>query len=115
MSHHIGNVFVDKNIVGYFEYDGTRDIPLPTIKQTKEEILAVWRQAPPACCTCGQEPTEAVLYTTYGDGFHWPADVCLNCMCIVDTRSPFSTSEPNIPCDGLPETTEGAANATLGI
>lgn len=113
MSHSNGKVIVNTQIVGYFEYNGTCDVVLGRIYDSLEELRENWRCGDMGKCICGQEPSEVVLHTTYGSGFHWPGKACLKCKTIVEGLMPFELLQKHdwadmdqylIPTDGCPET-----------
>jgi len=85
MSHATGTVYsTDRStILGYFEYNGTCDVACTAIQKTQEALNENWRG--PGCmkeCSCGKEPTDVVLHSDYGSGFHWDSKACLECMAI---------------------------------
>jgi hypothetical protein len=80
MSHAIGRVIKDERVIGYFDYDGTCDIAIPNIYSSLEELRENWRKWPPYKCECDIDSLEdVILYTDYGNGWHWDAKVCLKC------------------------------------
>ena len=79
MSRSSGKVIKDKNVVGYFVYDGTVDVARPNIYKTAEEIHDNWNaDGWSHKCECG-EWEDVILYSLYGGGFHWDAKACLKC------------------------------------
>ncbi len=86
MSHAHGEVIKDGKIIGHYEYDGTADIVWTKIRATTAEVWAHWRTAANrAKCTCEKpEPVKVILYSSYGNGFHWPGKICEICQVIVD-------------------------------
>lgn len=98
MSHAQGTVYRPSGeCVGYFEYDGTRDVACTAITPDRDTLSENWRSdANERDCTCGQPSVPVVLYSSYGGGFHWPATACLRCGAIV---SGITFEEPT---DGHP-------------
>lgn len=93
MSHAVGEVILDGNTVAYFEYDGTNDSVLPAIWETLDEVDAHWRNQPDRQCTCKGEPTEVLIWSSYGKGFYWPGTACLECKVIVSGLAPYEQFE----------------------
>ncbi len=93
MSHAVGEVILDGDIVGYFEYDGTNDCVLPAIWETADEVDDHWRNQPDRQCTCEREPTAVLIWSSYGKGFHWPCTACLECKAIVSGLAPYEEFE----------------------
>lgn len=91
MTHSIGEVIVDGETVAYFDYNGSVDVAVSHLVKTSDEIE--FREMPWLDCEC--EGQDAILYTSYGDGFHWPAKVCLEHRTIVSDRRAFDAC-----CDG---------------
>jgi hypothetical protein len=90
VSHASGEVILNGKTVGHFEYNGTSDVVIPWIYDTKEEMLDNWRRPDPwPSCACKQPPTPVRLYTIYGDGFNWRGKVCLTCKVVVDGLDPW--------------------------
>lgn len=102
MSHANGAVIKNGQVLGFFEYNGTCDVAISTIWQTRKELEENWRSDTSNKCECGEPPEEVILYADYGDGFHWSAKVCLRCKAIVENLMPFD-SEGVEHTDGLPE------------
>ena len=104
MSHANGEVIKDDKVIGYFEYNGTVDIARPAFWDTYEEMLSYWKvQESWRNCSCiVPKVVNALLYTDYGKGFHWPAKVCLKCKTIIDNLSPFETEITPFRKDGHP-------------
>ena len=70
MSHALGAVHFKNGLVLFYEYDGTSDLVISCLHDTKEEVTAEWRKHIPRVCTCStMEPVE--IYSDYGDGFSW--------------------------------------------
>jgi hypothetical protein len=95
MSHAWGEVIQDGKVVGHYEYNGTCDVCLPRIYDTHKEVMDNWRseQSATASCTCGDPPSDVILYSDYGDGFYWPAKACLKCRAIVGDLAPYYGDE----------------------
>jgi hypothetical protein len=90
MSHAHGEVYQGGRIVGYYEYDGTADIACSRIQESPEAVNASWRGDNWRECECGQDAEDVILYSDYGDGFHWPAKACLRCHAITDGQMPYA-------------------------
>ena len=84
MSNTLGKVYKDKVVVGYYEYYGTCDIVEPTIRKTAQEVYDLWRKPEYRKCTCGKPSEDVILYSDYGDGFHWSGKACLTCLVVVE-------------------------------
>jgi|GEM_PF-6743928 len=95
MSNSLGYVCIEGVVVGYFEYFGTSDVAEREIRGTKQAVSDHWRQPEHRQCTCGLPPTPAMLYSTYGYGYYWPSEVCLNCLCITGETRPWDANEYN--------------------
>lgn len=84
MSHAIGAVKFEDNSILYYEYNGTCDIVLPKLRQTREEVWDNWRKWEDAPClhpdNCQAEPVE--IMSTYGGSFYWNGRACKKCMAI---------------------------------
>lgn len=91
MSHSAGEVYVDGRVVGHFEYNGTCDVAKTDIHPTRDEMNARWREPCTHECVCGRPPVDVILYTHYGNGFHWASQACLNCGVIVGNTMPFES------------------------
>ena len=89
MSHASGTVrFVADNLLLHYEYDGTSDIALPCLSETRADMEARWRNQPWRQCTCGlHEPVK--IHSTYGGGFAWDGRACRHCLAIVGPLMPF--------------------------
>ncbi|TSC82425.1 MAG: Uncharacterized protein G01um101419_581 [Parcubacteria group bacterium Gr01-1014_19] len=106
MSHSHGEVIQEGKVVGFFEYDGTADVALSPIWDTRDEVDANWRIGLWTQCTCHQPSTDVLLFTEYGGGFYWPAKACLNCKAITNEYSPFESDRRK---DGHPLKTKSPA------
>lgn len=95
MSHATGEVIaLDRhNTLAYFEYNGTSDVAISCLHATLASMRAEWRSHEWRNCYCGNYPLPAFLYTNYGDGFYWPALVCLSCGAIVSNLAPFRAEQ----------------------
>lgn len=82
MSHAWGEVIVNGQSVGFYEYDGTADVPLTALRNSLEEVSEHWRGDNFRDCTCGQPATPAQIFSDYGGGFWWHGTVCLTCRCL---------------------------------
>jgi hypothetical protein len=104
MSHAWGQVISeDKEILGWFEYDGTSDTCITQIYKTVEEVNENWRSFKRSDCKCGRAPTSVIIYTSYGRGFYWHGEACVRCMAITGGISPYGNDWDEIG----PEQTEG--------
>ena len=101
MSHSSGAVIRNGQVLGFFEYNSTSDVAISAIWPTYEELHENWRSGIWNRCACGDPPQEVVLYTNYGQGFHWSAKVCLRCKAIVENLMPFELDGVE-RIDGLP-------------
>ena len=112
MSHSVGEIIRHGAIIGYFEFNGTVDVVIPTIRASEDEVCAHWREEKERPCSCDAPPDEVLLYA---EGRHWPAQVCLACAAIVgelgvpEKFTGTSWHENEYPKNGHPlrqETTE---------
>lgn len=85
MSHSFGEVIKAGETIGWFEYNGTSDYAQPKIYSSSDEVWEHWRESPEVTCTCGNDEP-VILYSTYGNGFHWPGRACLHCRAITAGR-----------------------------
>ena len=93
MSHAMGEVYHNEKLVGYYEYNGTSDFAWRRIFDDSKELWnKYWRtdHALWADCKCGEPPQDVILYSDYGNGFHWPSRACLKCHAIVGNTDPFN-------------------------
>ena len=101
MSHARGEVWQKRRCIGYFEYNGTVDIPHSRIYATVDDMHLNWRGDNMRKCECSGPPDEVILWTQYGggDGFYWKGKACLPCGAII--------SESDDEGDG-PKCTDGS-------
>ena len=92
MSHSDGKIVCAGKVIGYFEYNGTCDVAISAIWDTYDEMHEHWRSGVWNNCTCHEQPTEVLIWTSYGAGFYWPGKVCLPCRAITDGQMPFDES-----------------------
>jgi hypothetical protein len=116
VSHTQGKVYIDSKLFGYFEWNGTSDVIIPRVYKTNEELQANWRTEDEKQAgwdlvkdcphrSDGQIVVDAILYTDYGDGFHWKGQVCIECMVITSNLMPtnWDRIDPDqYPVDGEP-------------
>lgn len=93
MSHAFAEIIHDGKVIGYSEYNGTVDaMAWSSWYDTLEEVNENWRDKTdrewPKICSC--QPTEIIIYTDYGRGFHWHAPACLTHRVIIDNMEPWS-------------------------
>lgn len=97
MSHSYGEVVLDGNVIGHFEFNGTCTVACTAIRSTKEEVREHWRSPENmAECTCTTpDYTDVTLTTDYGGGYEWPAKICQRCHAIVEGKSPDDREPDN--------------------
>lgn len=88
MSHAYGEIIIDNKVVAHFEYNGTSDVSISNLRDTKQEVFDNWREAEWLECKCTAPSTKAIAYTDYGYGFHWDVLICLPCRAFVSGHSP---------------------------
>lgn len=89
MSHAMGIVYSkNKEILGYFEYDGTSDYALSKVQKTIEDVNIHWRkEGNMGYCNCNKkEYIPIVLFSYYGSGVEWESEYCPECMVITGKR-----------------------------
>lgn len=101
MSHAYGQVLIQKGqdwvTFGWFEYNGTVDIAIPSIWRTQKETSAHWREDGPfKKCTCGKLPEPVLLRADYGSGIEWQGEACLDCRVIIGPLDPYVDYAPRI-------------------
>jgi hypothetical protein len=81
--------------IGFTTYQGSADCLSPHIAATAEDAW-VYRDgksdesnAWDRLQACSHEPVEAIAYSSYGGGDHWPVKVCRPCRVIVERLSPY--------------------------
>jgi hypothetical protein len=83
MSHAYGRVRFDDGTVLHFEYDGTSDVCISTLRTSRKEVWDHWRDQGWNRCTCGRDqPVE--IAEDYGGGQWWAGRACRHCMAITD-------------------------------
>jgi len=88
MSHaHATFVFEDRVLFG--EYNGTSDVMLPLMFDTKKGVSDHWRKQEWKDCDCGNDPVPCAAHTDYGGGFWWIGEACLVCRVFVGPKMPF--------------------------
>jgi len=103
VSHATGAVRFTGGPILYFEYDGTADMCVPSLWETREEMMAHWRgDNPRVWCECGPvavwEPVE--IMCTYGDGHFWRGKACRNCRTLTEGLVPsFGFYDEHTPND----------------
>lgn len=70
------------NLIGWFEYNGTVDIALPTIFANADELSAAWRtHGFENQCACTVDLADVRIETDYAD-YWWHGKACLTHKCI---------------------------------
>lgn len=99
MSHSLGEIWSQEGkLLGWFEYNGTCDVACARIYLEEQELHDNWRKDNWRTCKCGSAGQTVILYSSYGNGFHWPATVCWGCLAILEPKSDFW----DIATDGHP-------------
>jgi len=88
MSHALGEIYYDGQVVAYFDYDGTVDYANSRLFANESDVYANCRRDTTRKCTCGTQPIDVILYSRYGRGFHWPGKACFGCGAITDGFEP---------------------------
>jgi len=97
MSHAAGQIRFADGDVYHVEYNGTTDIVGGEgIYRTPKELSDHWR-IPRKACTCGQPPEVVEYWTTYGEGWLFPAEACRPCGVVIggDPYEEMSEIEPD--------------------
>lgn len=75
------------------EYNGTSDVMVSALWDTREQMLAHCRGEVWNVCMCGcDEPV--TLFSDYGSPFHWPGRACRRCRAITAGQVPFLSDDP---------------------
>jgi hypothetical protein len=97
MSHAMGIVYSKdhKDILGYFEYNGTSDVACSKIQDIPERVSYNWRKdgALGKCDCLEGNHIPVILFTYYGDGFEWESEYCPKCMVITGQLDPFPNDD----------------------
>lgn len=94
MSHSSGAVRFPCGKILFFEYNGTVDVCLPHLYETREELGANWRRRDWKFCKDRSHQHERVeIVSTYGGGFEWVGGACRTCMVLTDNLSPHGNDE----------------------
>lgn len=116
MSHSIGAVhFKSDGKILFYEYNGTEDVIIPPLWETKAELSENWRcnPTPEAWEGCKCKRSEDVeIYSDYGGGGYWTGTSCRHCMLINEPLMPFG-DETLLYTDGVPKWAESAFPATV--
>lgn len=89
MSHaHATFVFADGTKL-YGEYNGTADVMLPVMLDSKDEVLDGWRVHEWKECDCVGGRTACIAHTEYGGGFWWHGEACLSCRVFIGPQCPY--------------------------
>ena len=101
MSHANGAVkFKSDNLIMFFEYNGTTDVSIPFLYDTKKELYDNWRKGKWGKCECGKDE-EVELMNDYGGGATQQGRACRYCKAIV---FPIGCDEMlGTEADGLPD------------
>lgn len=93
-------VFADRPPL-FGEYDGTSDVMLSQMFDTRDEVRKHWRKQVWKDCSCGGEPVKCVAHTDYGLGFWWHGTACLKCRVFIGPKMPFDEE-----CERITDTEE---------
>lgn len=99
MSHAYGQVRFTDGLILHFEYNGTADFCIPSLRDTAKEVSDHWRKDDgPTACTCGKEPEAVVIANDYGGGGWWYGGACRTCRVIVHgLMSPWDGEQLYMP------------------
>jgi hypothetical protein len=77
-----------KEILGYFEYNGTVDFAYSKVQKTKEGVNKNWNTSGNSGeCVCNNKNyIPVVLHSCYGSGHDWESEICPLCMVITGKR-----------------------------
>ena len=102
MSHSYGAVQFDSDDkVMFYEYDGTSDVTISHLYDTRKEMEDNWRKGEWLDCKCGRdEPVE--IYSNYGGGFYWDGRACRHCLAITENLKP-DWDDGSSSSDGTPD------------
>ncbi len=104
MSHAYGKArFERTGEIFHFEYNGTVNVCIPTLRLTKQEVTDHWRKSNWQKCQCGRPPEPVEIVADYGRGFYWPGTACRTCLCLVGNLMPFVDPDNVYPDDGYPD------------
>lgn len=85
MSHAYGTAtFSADNHIMHFEYNGTTDVAISALWDTKQEVTNHWREGIWNACVCGKSE-DVIFFADYGDGIHWQGKACRYCRAIITT------------------------------
>ena len=86
MSDALVEVWVNGVVVAYGRYQGSADLAHPGLAPSIdwEAIGSCFEWKP-----CEHDGVEALIYSDYGGGFHWPGRVCLECWRINEGHDPW--------------------------
>lgn len=89
MSHAYGQVKFEDGTILHFEYNGTVDVAMTQLFDSREGVKEHWRESLRYVeCNCGNdEPVE--LATDYGSGKSWNGRACRHCMAITGGFEPY--------------------------
>ena len=81
MSHATGQIKFKDALILHYEYNGTADVCVSNLKDTKKQVWDNWRKHEWLVCNCGKdEPVE--IATDYGSGSYWSGRACRYCRAI---------------------------------
>ena len=84
MSHAGGMVHFEDGAIFHFEYNGTSDVCLPKLWETRDEMQEHWREDNYwKECSCDNLPKPVEIYTEYGSGLWWKGKACQTCRVII--------------------------------
>lgn len=92
MSYASGAVQFPDGLVLHCPYNGSTDVVVSHLYDTRAEMWEVWRDTEWLDCTCGQDEPVRVM-CTYGGGSHWPGRACRHCRAVTDGRRPYEIED----------------------
>jgi len=107
MSHAYGQLRFSDGLILHFEYNGTSDVCISNLHNTKEGVCNHWRRQEWLKCNCGRDEAVEVA-NNYGDG-SWSPDgrACRHCKAITfDPVQAYMYANENGEIkefDGLPD------------
>lgn len=98
-------VFADRPSL-FGEYDGTSDVMLPLMFDTRDQAADHWRNQEWKDCACGRESVNCIAHTDYGLGFWWHAKACLTCGVFIGPKMPFDDDVETTDSENPPQSSD---------
>lgn len=78
MSHANGQVKFNDGLILYYEYNGTSDVEISNLKDTKKEVHDNWRDHEDLTCNCGKDEP-VIIACDFANGSWWKGRACRYC------------------------------------